>query len=89
MSAGPVRYGEGRVTHRGRYLSYTASGAWKARKAKALARAGYRCESCGRGDVPLEVHHWSYERLGHEEDGDLDVLCHPCHDRIHGRRVKS
>ena len=36
---------------------------------------GERCESTG----PLEVHHLHYGSLGHETDGDLEVLCRKHH----------
>jgi hypothetical protein len=32
----------------------------------------------------LEVHHLSYERLGHELPDDLIVLCPACHAAAHG-----
>jgi hypothetical protein len=32
----------------------------------------------------LDVHHLTYERLGHENPDDLIVLCSDCHCRVHG-----
>jgi HNH endonuclease len=31
----------------------------------------------------FHVHHLSYERLGHESDDDLELLCSPCHNLEH------
>lgn len=36
----------------------------------------------------LNVHHLTYDRLGHEREDDLIVLCRECHLREHGR-IKS
>lgn len=32
----------------------------------------------------LEVHHLTYERIGHEHPDDLIVLCPACHADVHG-----
>lgn len=34
----------------------------------------------------LEVHHKTYERLGHERDEDLAALCWGCHDAVTDRQ---
>jgi hypothetical protein len=39
------------------------------------------CQRCGRA-ADLNVHHVSYENLGHETDADVVVLCSVCH-RLH------
>ncbi len=38
---------------------------------------------------PLEVHHLTYERLGHERPDDLLVLCERCHSVEHGREPEQ
>ena len=60
------------------YLAYIRSEAWRTRRQRALRLAGYRCQVCNEGGR-LEVHHRTYDRLGHEADGDLTVLCWWCH----------
>lgn len=60
------------------YLAYINSSAWRARRLRALDRADRRCQVCGERKW-LQVHHVSYERLGHEADADLTVLCWWCH----------
>ena len=78
------------------YRAYMASQSWQIKKNQALARAEYRCQKCGQGMTPetwssqpysehLKVHHLTYERLGSEWPTDLQVLCHHCHSRVHGR----
>lgn len=49
---------------------------------RALMLAGYRCERCD-SKRDLQVHHRTYERLGHEWDEDLEVLCDACHGEHH------
>ena len=46
------------------------------------------CEGCGKKDSALQLHHWSYDRLGHENDDDLALLCEKCHVRADRRRVR-
>ena len=72
------------------YREYLKSDHWRAVRAEALKRAGYRCEfrylmlfrcpECER----LEVHHkpGAYKRLGEERAGDLMVLCHDHHEQV-------
>jgi 5-methylcytosine-specific restriction endonuclease McrA len=65
------------------YHEYIHSEAWKARKAEAIRKAGYRCEKC-KSIAKLQVHHTAYIRLGCELDSDLEVVCEKCHKKIHG-----
>lgn len=51
---------------------------WEAMSRRAKERAGFRCQVCN-SPRRLETHHRTYERLGHERDDDLIVLCHECH----------
>lgn len=60
------------------YLTYIKSSAWRTRRQRALARAGYRCQVCSKS-ARLQVHHNTYENLGRERDADLTVLCWECH----------
>ena len=64
------------------YREYIQSDAWKIRRQRALRLAEQKCQVCGSQDR-LETHHNTYERLGHERDSDLVVLCHNCHTLFH------
>ncbi len=64
------------------YAIYLQSPLWKERARQARERAGQRCQLCN-GYGPLEVHHRTYERLGHEHPDDLTVLCRSCHSTFH------
>ena len=61
------------------YKSYLLSPHWKARRARALKLAEYKCNNCASGKK-LEVHHLRYTNIGHEPDEDLVVLCSVCHE---------
>jgi 5-methylcytosine-specific restriction endonuclease McrA len=67
------------------YQDYIRSEAWKARKAEAIHKAGYKCSKCGNIGK-LECHHNAYNRLGAELDSDLLVVCEKCHKKIHNLR---
>ena len=64
------------------YSAYLASDEWKQRSREARQRAGNRCMLCNRTG-PLEVHHRTYTRMGHELPEDLTVLCAQCHTKFH------
>jgi len=64
------------------YNSYIESEEWKEKAWRIRERDGYRCQICGANDVPLEVHHLTYDRLYDEDDGDLITVCHACHKKI-------
>ena len=64
------------------YSEYLKTEGWKVRRAKALAEGGHKCRICA-ATAALEVHHNTYERLGHERAADLVVLCRKCHQLFH------
>lgn len=62
-----------------------------------LQRAGYRCQAqviavngarirCSR--TATEVHHLTYERVGHERPEDVIGVCADCHRALHNRPAK-
>jgi 5-methylcytosine-specific restriction endonuclease McrA len=62
-----------------RYVDYILSPAWRAMRNWRLAEDKFTCRGCGRKHE-LQVHHLSYERLGHEDIDDLITLCVRCHN---------
>jgi|GEM_PF-2903918 len=64
------------------YYAYIASEEWRQRAHAAKQRAGNRCQVCNRpsGEVMLNAHHRTYERLGNEHPDDITVLCRDCHE---------
>ena len=63
------------------YEDYLRSPAWRHKRERRLKLDGYTCQQCGKTsmDYRLEVHHLTYERLGHERMEDLLTLCILCH----------
>lgn len=60
------------------YQDYLKTEYWQQRRKRALERAGYRCQVCASTEN-LEVHHNCYDRLEHELDFDLFVMCRKHH----------
>ena len=71
------------VYRRWQYRRYLRSPHWQTMRRKVLRRAGYECERCRR-KAPLDVHHLTYARRGHEDMNDLQALCRQCHKEAHG-----
>lgn len=66
------------------YQAFLASATWKKRRARFYKDHPDRfCALCDGQNLPLEIHHLSYNRLGHERDEDLAFLCRSCHDSFH------
>lgn len=68
------------------YSDYIRSSRWRRSAARLgeLAASGYRCRACfaAEAEAPLEVHHRTYQRLGHELVGDLTTFCRECHHAV-------
>lgn len=60
------------------YKRYLASREWALLKRVVYGRAGGTCERCHYRPV-VEIHHETYERIGHERAEDLLAVCRPCH----------
>jgi hypothetical protein len=61
------------------YYDYIASRSWRQNSARLaeLEAAGFRCRVCNDdGSLSaIEVHHRTYDNLGHEQPSDLTALC--------------
>lgn len=68
------------------YDEYLHTPHWRKTKKKAIQDADFMCSDCGRDNVPLDVHHKTYEHKGYEYPEDLQVVCRKCHEHIHGRK---
>jgi 5-methylcytosine-specific restriction endonuclease McrA len=66
------------------FAEYRVQPEWQVRRAQAITRAEYKCQTCPARDTTLDVHHNNYERYGNERPQDLVVLCRSCHQKIHG-----
>ena len=75
--------------HSKEYEEYLRSPQWARKRFQALKRARFRCGRCGQYRVGLEVHHLTYEHLGHERARDLLVVCPPCHEEADRERDRQ
>lgn len=65
------------------YSEYLKTRHWKSIRTKVIQDRGKVCEVCGRSNIPLQVHHMTYERIGCEKMEDLICVCKDCHMGIH------
>lgn len=66
------------------YQAYLRSPHWQdVRRRYWASKMPKNCAVCGRNDVPRDLHHRTYKRLGKERLHDLVPLCRQCHDETH------
>lgn len=69
------------------YLEYLKSERWKKLRLIVLERCNHQCQTC-TNTKHLQVHHRTYERVGHELLTDLGVLCRGCHSKISKKKKR-
>jgi hypothetical protein len=78
------------VVHSAAYTAYLLSETWRSLKRRIIKLRGYKCEWCKvEGNVSLQLHHLTYERLGCELDTDVQLLCSNCHFKADQRRAEE
>lgn len=76
------------------YADYLQGEHWLTLRDRIFYKRGRTCEDCGwdedwqddfryTNQGPLNLHHVTYARLGHERLADLRILCARCHYRAH------
>lgn len=70
-----------------RYKIVLASKRWKDLRLRIISERK-QCQRCG-STSDLELHHLTYERLGIEQDTDLELVCKPCHEAADAERAKK
>jgi hypothetical protein len=85
----PRRPGRGPFTRRQWYRTeYLPSAHWaEFRHGWWLAHPDAVCAGCGHGGHPMDLHHLTYVRIGHERDTDVVPLHRACHDAVHAGRL--
>jgi hypothetical protein len=71
------------------YPLYLQSPAWREKRQQVLERDSFTCQTCGARNVPLQVHHKTYDRVFNESLYDLISLCEPCHQQADRWRKMS
>lgn len=69
---------------REKYAAYLCSREWSVLKAAVHERARGRCERCEINPIDA-VHHLTYARKYREDLDDLQAICNPCHEFVHGK----
>lgn len=64
------------------YVNYLKSKHWQNLRDRLIGDKKV-CSACGYVVPVVQLHHMSYERLGHELDSDLVALCPNCHKLVH------
>ena len=67
-----------------KYAAYLCSREWSVLKAAVHERARGRCERCEINKIDA-VHHLTYARKYREDLDDLQAICNPCHEFVHGK----
>lgn len=68
------------------YKAYLKTKHWKELRLAIVAERGRKCSvhNCDSG-LPIQAHHTTYERVGHENHQDITLLCRRCHSAEHKR----
>ena len=76
------------------YKKYIRSAKWRNISNVMKKYVNFTCQGCNQifPAEQLEVHHLTYERLGHENPSDLRVLCrencHPIADNVRAQKTQ-
>ena len=72
------------------YHKYLQSDEWKQKRLKIIIKRNYTCERCKTTfqNKELQVHHKTYDRVYNELDEDFELVCRPCHEKIHHKKHK-
>ena len=63
------------------YPEYLKTEHWRAVRYRAMQRARWQCQACGKDAVDAD--HMTYDRRGFERPEDVMALCRPCHKTKH------
>lgn len=69
------------------YMEYLKTDTWRQKANMRMRIDGYVCQgckTCGSAENKLEIHHLTYNTIGHENPyTDLVTVCHVCHKNLH------
>lgn len=75
--------------HTQEYTDYIGSPEWLAKRAQRLAVDDHTCQFPGLHGGPNQVHHLTYDRLGHENMADLVTACDAHHKMVHAEQRRT
>jgi hypothetical protein len=64
---------------------YSASRLWAKLRQERFMIAQWHCERCDATNVPLQLHHLTYENRFYETLEDVCALCAQCHEWMSGK----
>jgi len=74
------------------YYKYIQSDRWQEKRSQYYSskmnnlfsmNGSWKCICCMKSNIPLDLHHRTYKRLGNERLLDLVTVCRECHEMIH------
>lgn len=68
------------------YSKYLKSKEWKKIRNLVFLQMGKKCCRCNENKT-LEIHHITYKNIFKEKIEDLEVVCKPCHVKIHRKEL--
>lgn len=71
------------------YKEYICSKEWKRKRRELIAQSNGICEHTKSPAKRFQVHHKSYENLGHESEAELSVVSEKSHKQIHRRNKNA
>jgi hypothetical protein len=74
--------------HSAEYDEYMQSDEWRELCKRLANKCKHHCQICGAHKRRLSGHHLTYERLGHELDEDIQMVCFDCHPWADSERVR-
>jgi len=79
----------GYIERRAKYLEYINSAEWKSFRNSIIAKRGRKCELCGETQGEIHAHHLTYARFMNELETDIQLLCKPCHMKVHNKKERK
>lgn len=69
------------------YNEYINSAKWFGFRRSLIKIRGHKCEKCGDTPKVIHAHHLTYENFKHEKPEDILLVCVPCHEIIHNKKI--
>lgn len=68
------------------YDTYLHTNHWRLLRERLYLKYGKTCQRCHKFTKVYQLHHLTYERIGHERDKDLRLVCIKCHEQLHKQK---
>jgi len=83
----PKDHQKDKINRRREYNDYLNSPKWKSFRQSIIDARGYKCEKCPCDKGTLHLHHLHYRTFMNEGPEDVLLVCVPCHEKIHGKKI--